>query len=396
MDKGTILILSHSYTPNVGGVETHLTDLTRHLLSRNIPCHVLTYQPLVTRARGLPREKSGSLTVRRIPWIGMGIFNKLERYPLLQFLYLFPPLFSAALLTVAFNRKDIRLIHGHGMVCAVMSRILKAIYGIPAVISIHAVYGWLYDLSSRGILPRFLRWTLSGNDHVLALAEASRKELIALGIAESKVSTFTYWIDQQVFAPANQQDARKQLGWIDSFTVLFVGRLIEVKGIRLLLEAAESLPAVRFVFAGDGPLAGLLQETANCRTNVIYAGRIDNSRLPSYYQAADVLCVPSQYEEGFGRIILESLSCGCPVIGSRRGGIPEAMDETVGALVEPCAVQLMPAIQRLQSQAGLLNQLRSRCRTFAESRYSTRNAAAIVEAYDRVSGGGVLHQGNRI
>ena len=381
MHSKTILMLSHSFAPNTGGVETHLTDLTQYLSVNQIPCFVLTYQPLITKAKGKFLERMGSVTVCRLPWIGFGLFNILERFPLLQFLYLFPVLFVASFFVTLINCRKITAIHCHGMVCAVMGRVLKSIFRKKTIVSIHAVYGWLYNLKGAGALPSFLKWVLSGCDSILSLAEKSRKELIDMGIPENKARIFTYWVNQELFRPMDRDDSRKNIQIDEKFTVLFVGRLIKVKGVETLMEVAINLKDIQFVFAGDGPLTPTLKSIAKQHSNIRMLGSVDNSKLPCCYNAADILCVPSQYEEGFGRIILEALSCGCPVIGSRRGGIPEAMDESVGLLIEPDKDSIQASILSLRSDVNRLERLRAHCRKFAINRYSQENARMITEEY---------------
>lgn len=381
MKPETVFILSHSFAPNVGGVETHLTDMANYLQSKDVPTFILCYQPLVTPARGKTFEHFGSVTLCRLPSIGFGLFNKFEPYPLVQFLYLFPVLFLVSFFVTLFNRKNIAVIHCHGMVCSVMGRLLKSVFGVRIVVSIHAVYGWLYDLKSNRLLPRFLRWVLTGTDKVLALSRASRKELLAMGLSETQTETFTYWSDQVVFHPMDKADCRKKAGLKDMFTVLFVGRLIAVKGVETLMEVAAALPDIQFVFAGDGPLADSVSRNAASHENIRYPGRVDNTSLPTFYNAADLLCVPSQYEEGFGRIIIEALSCGTPVIGSRRGGIPEALDESVGVLLEPTTPEIRGVIEDLKSHPEKLNRLKQNCRPYAEKNFGLANAARIVDAY---------------
>jgi len=377
-----LLIVSQCFAPNVGGVETHLTDLTKQIRERNIPTTILTYQPLVTKARAPLREIDGSVTIYRLPWIGFGLFNKLEPYPALQFLYLFPVLFIASFFYMICNGPCIRTIHAHGMVCAAIVHYLKKLFGSRTVISIHAVYGWLYKLDDKGILPRFLKTILSSADKILCLAERSRAEITALGVPAGNTGTFTYWIDLDVFRNMDTAECRKKTGIpAGKFTVLFVGRLIDVKGVSLLIDAAAEMPDVNFVFAGDGPLAARLAEIKAKTGNIIYNGKVNNTDLPAYYSATDILCVPSQYEEGFGRIIIEALACGCPVIATSRGGIPEAMDSTVGILIEQGYAPLRDAIAELKTDRKRLATLRSNTRKFAEQRYSSRNAEKIIEAY---------------
>lgn len=379
-----VLILCHCYAPNVGGVETHLSDLTRSLVARGVRADILTYQPLITKARGARLERQGCVTIRRLPWIGFGLFNKLEPYPALQFLYLFPPLALAAFFYMLSNARRVSAVHVHGMVCSVIGRLLKAVFGCRLVVSVHAVYGWLYDLAGGGLLPRFLAWTLRGADKILCLADASRREILRLGLAEDQVGTFTYWIDQERFKPVNKAACRRQTRIPDRFTVLFVGRLIPVKGAELLLDVARQLPDVQFAFAGDGPLRERFEQAAKEMPNVIFLGKVNNEMLPPYYNSADLLCVPSQYEEGFGRILIEALSCGCPVVASNKGGIPEAVDSTVGVLLDPpSAENFRDAIAALHGDPARLETLRRNCRPYAERRFSERNAEVIVASYGR-------------
>jgi len=381
MIKGTILIITHSYAPNSGGVETHLTDLTEYIAEKKLPCLIITYQPLVTRAWGKTIEHIGSAKIIRIPYIGLGIFNKLEKHPALQFLYLFPILFATSFLTVLFNKRQIKAIHAHGMVCAVISRLLKSVFKIKTVVSTHAVYGWLYDLENKGILPKFLRWTLKGQDKVLALAEKSKDELIKMGLPEDKADTYTHWVNQKRFHPENKTTARSKLKIKETFTILFVGRLIKVKGVIDLMHAVSNIPDAQLIIAGSGPIEAEISLFSTKHSNIIYAGSINNKELPLYYSAADILCVPSQYEEGFGRIILEALSCGTPVMASKIGGIPEAMDETVGLFIEPTQEDIIRTIKKLIADKTLLRSITKNCRPYAEKRYSTKNAEKIIACY---------------
>lgn len=380
MRKNTVLLLSHCFSPNTGGVETHLSDLTAYFRKKSISCLVLTYQPLVTRARGSSVEKNGTVTVVRLPWIAFGLFNRLERFPLLQFLYLFPPLFLAALLVMSFNPNRISVIHCHGMVCAVIGRLLKGFFRKRVIVSTHAIYGWLYDFD-KGLLPSFLKWTLSGADRVIALAEYARQELLSIGIPERKTGRYTYWVDQSLFKPSDRIIARKELSLKETFTVLFVGRLIPVKGVLALADAVAELPEIQCVITGDGPLRPTIASKASSCTNIVYAGNIHNRDLPRYYNSADILCVPSQYEEGFGRIILEALSCGCPVMASRKGGIIEAMDESVGYFMDPTADGIRACLKNLLNNRSQLEKKRDAARNYAEMRYSEANAEAIISAY---------------
>ncbi|MGC9088513.1 MAG: glycosyltransferase, partial [Conexivisphaera sp.] len=84
-------------------------------------------------------------------------------------------------------------------------------------------------------------------------------------------------------------------------------------------------------------------------------------------------------EEGFGKVIMEALACGTPVIGSRRGGIPEAIEPSVGKVVEPTLQEFARAIRDVAAS----NYSRSVLREYAEKRFGPQNAEIILECLRR-------------
>jgi glycosyltransferase involved in cell wall biosynthesis len=222
----------------------------------------------------------------------------------------------------------------------------------------------------------------------LALSKASKEELISFGLPPEKVKVFRYWIDLGKFKPLDKEACKKSLSLSKKFVVLFVGRLIEVKGVRLIIEAARSLSHVEdivFVIIGEGPLQGyVIHESLKWR-NIKYLGGIRNEQLPLYYNAADIVIVPSAYEEGYGRVILEALACGAPVVASNRGGIPEALSESVGVLIEPRVDEIVRTIKQLYENPTKLNSLKNECRPYAESMFSERNVEMIAKEYEYVT-----------
>ena len=88
MRRKTILIISLGYSPNVGGLETHLDNLVNYLTKNGYKLFVLTYQPIQTKAKGKSLEKEMNLEIRRIRWFGCGWLNILEAYPpLLSYIF---------------------------------------------------------------------------------------------------------------------------------------------------------------------------------------------------------------------------------------------------------------------------------------------------------------------
>jgi len=182
-----------------------------------------------------------------------------------------------------------------------------------------------------------------------------RDELIAIGVPKSKVIITRYQVDFDKFQMINKMKAKKSIGLEPSeFVVLFIGRLIRDKGIKVLLAIARDLNKaiknLRILVGGEGPLRSEVMSSKY----VNYLGFIPGDKVPLYLNAADIVVVPSLFEEGLGRTVMESLACGTPVIGSRRGGIPELLDEKF--LIEPKPIELYKKILGLYQFLNKLGQ----------------------------------------
>jgi glycosyltransferase involved in cell wall biosynthesis len=129
-------------------------------------------------------------------------------------------------------------------------------------------------------------------------------------------------MDLELFAPNSKAEARRRLRLPDLPVVLFVGRLIAVKRIDLLLRAMRRLAdngiRAQTVLVGHGVLEGEMRGLVrDLGLPARFDGGVQLQDVPLYYQAADVLVLPSEYES-FGRVVIEALACGCPVIVSDR------------------------------------------------------------------------------
>ena len=139
----------------------------------------------------------------------------------------------------------------------------------------------------------------------------------------------------------------------DTVTGLYLGQLDGHKGIPLLLEAIAALAAgpgnerLRFVFAGEGPLANDVQSFAAADPDrVRYAGFVKGREKEDLLGEADFLVLPSVWNDNFPLVILDAFSHGIPVIGSARGGIPEVVtDGRNGRIVQPQSAAIAEAMR---------------------------------------------------
>lgn len=124
-----------------------------------------------------------------------------------------------------------------------------------------------------------------------------------------------------------ERKKRKQ----DSKKIIFAGRLLEIKGIKLLLESFSLLPdpKLKLIICGEGKLADLVKEASKKDKRIIYKGQISQDELSRQYKEADIAVFPSLWDEPFGRVIIEANQYGLPVVASNRGGIPEVIN-TIG------------------------------------------------------------------
>lgn len=181
---------------------------------------------------------------------------------------------------------------------------------------------------------------------------------------------------------------RKRLGFTGrDFVVLFCGRLEPDKGIHKLMEALALLPVphIKLLIVGS-PFFGRTQQSSFLRRleqqarglgdRVQFTGYIPNEDLPDYYRLADLVCVPTLVEEAAGLVALEAMACGCPILATRSGGMPEYLDGSQAVLVERgdnIADQLAWSIRMLYEHPALCADMRSagprRAQDFSVERY---------------------------
>jgi glycosyltransferase involved in cell wall biosynthesis len=126
----------------------------------------------------------------------------------------------------------------------------------------------------------------------------------------------------------------------ETFRVGFAGRLVPEKGIDVLAEAIRRMePPLELVVAGDGPLRAWLAGQDLGAAKLHFLDRLEHSKMDAAYHQMDVLVLPSRatptWVEQFGRVLVEALSCGVPVVGSDTGEIRWVIETTLGGAVFP-------------------------------------------------------------
>ena len=155
--------------------------------------------------------------------------------------------------------------------------------------------------------------------------------------------------------------------------ILYFGRLIDEKGVDVLIEAARNTPDVPVVIVGDGPDRAKLEQTAAHLENVRVVGPAWGERLKEWLYNARAVVVPSLWHENFPYVILQAFAAGKPVIGAERGGIPELISAGPhGWLFDPLNVDALSTIlSSVQSaEDGTLLKMGQAAQDFVEGQFN--------------------------
>ncbi len=224
-------------------------------------------------------------------------------------------------------------------------------------------YGAELRLASRtrSLLRALLGRIIRSADRVVAISSYTAGEVRR--VAEVPVEVIPYTVSLPT-APERDDGAVHDAA--REFAVLFVGRLVERKGVAVLLRAVAELKStrpVRLHIVGDGPERAALEQLAGelgIAARVRFHGRISDDALQAMYAAASVFALPAVVDacgdtEGLGVVLLEAMNWGVPVVASDTGGITDIVQpERTGLLVPPGdPVALASALDRLAADSAL-------------------------------------------
>jgi glycosyltransferase involved in cell wall biosynthesis len=200
-------------------------------------------------------------------------------------------------------------------------------------------------------------WVMNNVDYALTGTQSATDVLRQKGYAGQATVIPQFGTDAELFMPANRPQR--------PFTIGFAARLVEEKGIYVLLDAVAALSGHwQLRILGGGPLLDDLQakvQNLNLSERVLFDGQIASTEMPDYYHNLDVLVLPSltrpNWKEQFGRVLVEAMASGIPIIGSDSGAIPGVIGD--GGLIVPegDSVALTNALERMMNDPVLYDQL---------------------------------------
>ncbi|PZQ33158.1 MAG: hypothetical protein DI562_02300 [Stenotrophomonas acidaminiphila] len=194
-----------------------------------------------------------------------------------------------------------------------------------------------------GANAAFTRRTVAGVDALVTVSEAMRRTAIAdFDAPPARVHTVVNGFNTGVFHPRDRQAMRGKLGIAsDARLMVYVGRLVESKGLRELLAAFAALsgtdPSLQLALVGEGVMRDELErmvQTAGLQGRVAMPGGMEPAQVAEWICASDLLTLPS-WSEGYPNVVVEALACGVPVVATDVGGTREIIDDSKGLLIPP-------------------------------------------------------------
>jgi glycosyltransferase involved in cell wall biosynthesis len=231
---------------------------------------------------------------------------------------------------------NIDLLHGHFLYPGGLAAVrLARQAGIPSVVTAHGSDVNVYLKSPK--LKKFVVECIESAGRIITVSDALRRQLIESGVPSDKIAVIPCGYSSEIFTLPKTPVEKSA----ESPTVLFAGNLVEIKGVEFLLRAfaelKKKIPGAKLVICGEGPLKSSLEQLSNelgISPATTFCVALSQAELAERMRSASVFCLPS-LNEGLGLVNLEAIACGTPVVASNVGGIPEIVDDSVGALVAP-------------------------------------------------------------
>ncbi len=237
-------------------------------------------------------------------------------------------------------------------------------YGVPVSVKARGA-----DIHHWGRAPATAARILAagqGADGLLAVSEAMKADMVALGMPASRIAVHHTGVDLRAFAPADRTPGKAAFG-VSGPMVASVGALIPRKGHDVVIEAVARLPGVSLLIAGEGPERARLERSIDglgVADRIRLLGAVPHAELPALFAAADVMALASS-SEGLANAWVESLACGTPIVITDAGGAREVVTAaSAGRVVARDADAFAQAISALLTDPPLAADVRRHAARF--------------------------------
>ena len=228
-------------------------------------------------------------------------------------------------------------IYALGLISSGVCRLLKLNY--------FSIILALYDFEKESAK---VKWALGQAEKVFVEGVGGRMDMVKAGISPKQIVDFQHWVPER-FKPIDREPG-------DKLKVIYVGRAIKIKG-KHIIEQAE------WYLKGS--------------VDFHYVENVPYKNLHKYFQMADICVVPSLYSEGFSRVVAEAMSCGCVMITSNLGSLPEMLGDA-GICIKPDAIEFYKEIRDLNRDRVRFARMRQKSISYANEMFNSKNAEVFL------------------
>ncbi|EAC3456736.1 glycosyltransferase family 1 protein [Listeria monocytogenes] len=325
MEQKHIVMVSHDFLPNIGGVAVYVYELSKALVARGHRLTVLSkYESFSKENR---TEELDGIRIIRVPIMPIkriddNLYNKRMRQ----------------LIKSIEKTEKVDVVHWQ-----TLNKDAKMMQGIQVqaleVYTNHlSWFRMLYNDKNYAKIRKLIK-----EPDVIICPSHEIEQMTEDLFKQAKIVYLPNGVDEKHFMPddENRLAVRKQYGISSQETVVVsTNRMEPVKGMSYLIEAIPQIlnqyNQVTFLIAGDGSQLGQFEDKLKMYTNnsgkVIFTGRLTNQEIKNVINAADIYVQPSLME-GCSIAIIEAMSCGKSVIASNVGGNPDVISKETGLLV---------------------------------------------------------------
>lgn len=293
----------------IGAADEEVLEGVKVIRYHYFPVHKL--ETLCYPGAIVPRIKEKKIRILLVPFLFISLFMKL--------LKILP---------------EYDVVHAHWII---PQGIVQSFFKKPYIVTGHG--GDVVSLN-KGIIRKLKIRCLKRASYVTTVSEHLKSEIQKL-VPDINPEIISMGVNVEKFG--RQYFVPNYFGQGDKKVVLFVGRLVEIKGVKYLIEAMKDIDAI-LVIVGDGPLKKELEQMAEkinqqeCFDKIKFIGTKTHDELRTIYASADVFALPSVTDkaggqEGLGLVMLEAMASGLPVVASDSGGIPQVIQDEVNGLL---------------------------------------------------------------
>lgn len=341
--------LSDEKDADIGGLNTYVYELSRQMATQGHNIDIFTR----LTDKNSPRIVNVQPNLRVIH-IKAGKKNKKPTKKLLTYI---PRFYKNLENFIQQEKLEYGLVSCHYYLSGLVGLKIKAKIKKPMIITFHTL-ALMKNLVAKNAAERESPKRIKAEnllmqkaDKIIAISPMDAKYIANLyGASKDKIFVLTPGLDHNLFKPLQKNITKVKIGADPKFKlILFVGRIQPLKGIDTLLYALKILIDQAFRInvclwvLGDDNLNGgakelkrlqKLQTFLNLDPFVRFLGKKRYEQLPAFYNAADLVVMPSKYES-FGMIALEAMACGVPVITTNATGVSDLYDKKHKNLIIP-------------------------------------------------------------